>query len=320
MFEAELVSGDRSIMRIATFNMQNLRLRTREGRQVLDGATDQDMLGIENSLALDLADRKQTARVITEAGADIVGLQEVFDPAALDFFHDEFLLRDGLPYPFRYCLPGNDGRGLNVGALSRRRPAKVVSHAVLTGADLGLWDLPSHLRDHRIFRRDCLELDFEAVSVFICHLKAPYPDAEKAHAIREAEARAVRKIIETRSSRPEQERWIILGDFNEPAKGQEPWASALAPLGNGFAVDLFDRLTPAASWTYEMPDSHLRSCPDRILLSPRLAREHPDARPHIIRSGLSAPTESLTLSRQPEAASRPHASDHALVYVDLPGI
>lgn len=303
-------------MRVATFNLQNLRLRSRDGRLVLDGAADQDMPAVGRSLALDIADRRQTAQVIKAAGADVVALQEVFDLAALDHFHDSFLLPAGSPaYPHRYCRPGNDGRGLNVAALCRVRPVDIVSHAALTGNDLGLSDLPSDLRDHRLFRRDCLQLDFETVSLFICHFKAPYPDAAKAHTVRQAEARAVRRIVESRFERPDQERWVILGDFNEPARPGGAAASALAPFRDAFAVDLLDRLAPGADWTYEVPGTHLLSRPDRIFVSPRLAREFPQARPRIIRSGMHG------ISPGPDGQEfRPHASDHALVYADFPGL
>ena len=87
-------------MRIATFNLQNLRLRTRDGRSVLDGAADQDRPEMLRPNDLARADRVETARVIASAQADLVALQEVFDLAALDFFHDRFLLDAGSPlYP-----------------------------------------------------------------------------------------------------------------------------------------------------------------------------------------------------------------------------
>ena len=161
-------------MRIATFNLQNLRLRSRGGRRVLDGAADQDRPEKPRPTDLAWADRLETAKVIKRAGADVLALQEVFDLAALDFFHDRFLLAAGGPtYPHRFCLGGNYGRGLNVAALSRRRPLEVKSHAKLTGAELGLQDLPQGLRDQPIFRRDCLELRFDTVSLFVCHFKTP---------------------------------------------------------------------------------------------------------------------------------------------------
>jgi endonuclease/exonuclease/phosphatase family metal-dependent hydrolase len=309
-------------MRVATFNLQNMRLRTRKGRAVLDGAVDHDDAKVRRSTALDIADRRETAKVIKTAQADVVALQEVFDIETLDYFHDRFLLPSGTPaYPFRYCFAGNDGRGLNIAALCQRPPIGAKSHASLTGKELGLFDLPRDLRDRRLFRRDCLQLDFERVTLFICHFKAPYPDARKAQEIRQAEARAVRKLIESRFEQPAAERWMILGDLNEPAKVGEPAASALGPLKQGFSVDLLDRLPAGTDWTYELPETHLHSRPDRILVSPRLAQEHPDVRPEIIRSGMDPrQIDRATGTRRNLTQNLSHASDHALVYADFPGL
>jgi endonuclease/exonuclease/phosphatase family metal-dependent hydrolase len=308
-------------MRIATFNLQNLRLRTHDGIARLDGAADQDHPGTSRPAELARADRVETARIIASAHADVVALQEVFDLAALDFFHDRFLADSEAPeYPHRYCLKGNDGRGLNVAALTRRRPIQIRSHAGLTGDDLGLTDLPADLRENPIFRRDCLELEFVTVTIFVCHFKAPYPDTAKARVIREAEARAVRKIVEKRFACPEQEAWIVLGDFNEPARGDERSRSALEPLKSGFAVDLLDRLPPGTDWTYELPDAHLRSRPDRIFVSPKLSAAYPDVRPRIIRSGMEAWPHDPGGQRPYGAGGEPRASDHALVYADFPGL
>lgn len=307
-----------SEMRIATFNLQNLRLRTRDGRPVLDGAADQDWSKKLRHTKLARADRVETAKVIAKVEADVLALQEVFDLATLDFFHDQFLLEAGSPaYPHRYCFNGNDGRGVNVAALSRRKPVNIKSHAELTGAELGLTDLPADLRDRPIFRRDCLELEFDGVTLFVCHFKAPYPDSAKAHVVREAEARAVRKIVEARFTDAKHERWIILGDFNEPTRTNEDERSALAPLKSDFSIDLLDRLAPGTDWTFELPYTHLHSRPDRILVSPRLADEYPDLRPQIIRSGME-PLQRIP-SNGPlfSLGSRPHASDHALVYADF---
>ena len=73
-------------MRLATFNVQNLRLRQRQGNLVLDGAMDQDFDDQPRSVEQDIADRHMTAKVIAEAKADIVALQEVFDAETLEFF------------------------------------------------------------------------------------------------------------------------------------------------------------------------------------------------------------------------------------------
>ena len=309
-------------MRIATFNLQNLRLRRRKGQRVLDGAVDQDFDNRPRAIEQDIADREMTAKVIADAQADIAALQEVFDSKTLDFFYENFLLRAGsLSYPARFCLPGNDGRGLDVAVLSNTKPVSVKSHAHLTGTDFGLTDLPEDLRGNRLLRRDCLQLDFETFTLFVCHFKAPYPDTTKAQIVREAEARAVRKIFENRFSKPEDARWMILGDFNEPSWGRHSISSALAPLKKGFSEDLLDRLARGTDWTFEVPDTHVHSRPDRIFLSPRLAREYPDVVPQIVRTGmtrfLSEPGSSTSRDAQ---QNQSHASDHALVYADFPDL
>ncbi|MBT8411698.1 MAG: endonuclease/exonuclease/phosphatase family protein [Octadecabacter sp.] len=307
-------------MRIATFNLQNLRLRRRQGQLVLDGAADHDFHDRPRSIEQDIADRELTAKVIASAQADIVALQEVFDDKTLDFFCDHFLVPAGAPnYPSRTCWPGNDGRGLDVAVLAKTKPLKVKSHAHLTGADFGLDELPDDLRDRPLFRRDCLQVDFESFTLFVCHFKAPYPETEKAYVVREAEARAVRKIVEARFPEPETERWIILGDFNEPAMSNAHEQSALWPLRHGFAEGLLDRMAGGTDWTYEVPDTHVRSRPDRIFLSPKLAMEYSDAIPQVVRTGMS---RSLADTKEAGCAVGPfsRASDHALVYVDLPDL
>jgi len=299
-------------MRIATFNVQNLRLRSRDGQTRLDGAFDRDASEADRSGSLAMADRIKTAKIIAAAQADVVALQEVFDNATLDFFYERFLApaRAG-SYDYRYCKKGNDGSGLNVAALSRQKARQVQSHAYKTGADLGLSDLPPDLRDHPIFRRDCLEIHLDTVTLFICHFKAPYPDPAKAYAIRVAEARAVRRIIEACFPDPSREWWVILGDFNEPVSNAAQGDTALDVLRGGFSVDLLDRLQPGQDWTYEVPETHLHTRPDRILASPALAQNYPDARPRIVRAGMKTMCSSVNEAR---------ASDHALVFVDFPGL
>ena len=73
-------------------------------------------------------------------------------------------------------------------------------------------------------------------------------------------------------------------------------------------------------WTYEVPDTHLHSRPDRIFVSPSLANEYPDVRPEIIRSGMAPVFHDPSNGLASEAHGGPHASDHALVYADFPGL
>ncbi len=306
-------------MRIATLNVQNLRLRTGTGAPRLDGARDGNLPADDtpSAAALDERDRRLTARLLAAVDADVVALQEVFDRETLDHFHDAFLRPAGLrPYPARVCLPGNDGRGLDVALMSRLPIDRVVSHADLFARDVGLGaecddGLP-------VFRRDCLEAEIAGLTLFVCHFKAPHPDPDAAWQIRRCEALAVRRLVERRFGSGAMRRWMILGDLNEPPIPSPARAPAIAPLVDGFARDLMERLPQGERWSYLDPGSGRYSRPDAILFSPDLARACPEARPAIVRIGMSrevARYEGRRLAGVGE--HRPHASDHAALVVDL---
>jgi endonuclease/exonuclease/phosphatase family metal-dependent hydrolase len=299
-------------MRIATFNVQNLRLRHPDGGDRLDGARDGDAVEDED---LDPVDRKLTAAVIRDLRADVVALQEVFDAATLDHFHDKLLLPAGVaPYPFRVCLPGNDGRGLDVAVMSRVPLGEVASHAGLRARDLGLEEAEA---DEPIFRRDCLVVEIGELTLFVCHFKAPWPDAAAARGVRQREAEAVRRIVAGRCPWPGA-LWLIAGDLNDPAPPGDP-NRAIASLDAPFAVDLASRMPAPERWTLHDPSTGRRFLPDALLASPALAARWPDAVPEVIREGLSR--EAGPGSRLAGVGEhRPHASDHAALVVEFPGL
>lgn len=308
-------------MRIATFNVQNLRLRQRDGSRHFDGARDSDdpsepVLPFDQSRRLDVLDRNLTARLIADSDADIVALQEVFDQSTLDAFHDEHLAPLGTCYAHRVCLEGNDGRSIDVAVLSRFPLQDVTSHA-----GLRFLDLPSSVPDGidpaaRVFRRDCLAFRCGELSVFVCHLKAAYSGDKRARQVRQAEAAALRLVIETYALSLSQSNWIALGDFNAHKKTDEDDLKPLFDLG---IVDLGARIPAQEKWTYYHPEAQAYSCPDRIFLSHALANVMSTARPSILRQGISRCASAYVGDRYHEVGEvRPHASDHALMYVDLP--
>jgi endonuclease/exonuclease/phosphatase family metal-dependent hydrolase len=302
-------------MRIATFNVQNLRLRHAGDGARLDGARDGDR---PEDAALDPIDRRLTAAVIRDLRADVVVLQEVFDAATLDHFHDRLLLPAGIdPYPFRTCLPGNDGRGLDVALMSRIPPGPVTSHAGLRAVDLGLAG-PDSARDQPVFRRDCLVAEIGPLTLLVCHFKAPWPDAAASWAVRRREAEAVRRIIEARFDDPGRALWLIAGDLNDPDPPGAP-GRAIAPLEPSFSVDLTARMPPAERWSIHDPGTGRRFLPDALLASPRLGALWPDAVPAVLREGLSR--EAGPGPRLPLVGDhRPHASDHAALVVEFSGL
>ena len=303
---------NRGPMRIASFNVQNMRLRA----SGLDGARDGDEAC--GPAALDRADRRLTAQVIAAARADVVALQEVFDRATLDHFHDRVLRRTGArPYPWRLCRPGNDGRGLDVALLSRRPVRDWQSHAALRPADLGLSPPPGVSPDLPVFRRDCLEVQLAALTLYVCHFKAPWPDPQAAHPVRALEAEAVRRLIGARFADPARARWLVVGDFNEPAPGTAD--SALAPLA-AISVDLMARLPAAARWSFHDPQTGYAQL-DGMRASPALARRWPHARPELVRAGLGREVSAFAGPRLAGVGRhRPHASDHAALVIDFPGL
>lgn len=309
-------------MRVATFNVQNMRLRKASGDVHLDGARDRDVAEDTSPEArrIDVLDRRLTASVLRAIDADVVALQEVFDQATLDHFHDRFLVADGFaPYPQRICLPGNDGHGLDVALLSRFPVSDLRSHASLTPRDLGLPDAAKP--DAPVFRRDCLMATVGRLTFIVCHLKAPYPDPASAWSTRRLEAAAIRQLIEQRFPPGGGDYWLIVGDLNEPHRTPAPADSAVAPLLAPFSVDLMDRMAPDDRWTYRQSRSGIYDCPDAMLASPALARDWPDACPRIVRCGMgreAAPDDEPGLDGV--GWHRPHASDHAAVWIDLDGL
>lgn len=301
-------------MRILSFNIQNLRLRQAGGEARLDGARDRDEPG--ETPELDPADRRLSAALLAEAGADLVLLQEVFDTETLEWFNTHQLPAAGLPpYPYAHCPPGNDGRGLDLAVLARS-PVRLTSHAHLTATDLGMDDPRPDLP---VFRRDCLMVEAGALTIFNCHFKAPYPDAEAAWPVRRLEADATRKLIEGRFADPAEALWLIAGDLNEPF--EDDGYHAIQPLLSPFGIDLMARLPEDQRWTYF--DSHSGSYgqPDALLASPALADRWPETRPQVLRSGLAyEATRHRGAHLQGVGRHRPHASDHAAVLLDLPGL
>ncbi|MCB1389551.1 MAG: endonuclease/exonuclease/phosphatase family protein [Rhodobacteraceae bacterium] len=302
-------------MRLLTFNLQNLRLRRPGGRERLDGARDGFDAVAPRDRALDYADRRLTAAVLARADADVCALQEVFDRETLDYFHDHLLRATGVtPWPWRACLPGNDGAGRDL-ALMARRPFAATSHAALLPGALGIEGMAGARADLRVFSRDLLSADLGAIDLWVVHFKAPHPDPAAAWQRRRVEAEAVKRLIDRRYADPAAACWLVLGDLNDP---REAGARAVAPLLAPYGVDLVERMAPGERWTWA--GEGRRGCPDAMIASPSLAARFPRAVPRAIRAGM----ERDAGGAQPRLADvgdlRPRASDHAALVLDLPGL
>jgi endonuclease/exonuclease/phosphatase family metal-dependent hydrolase len=322
-----------------------------------------------------------TARALLEANADIVALQEVDNETALRSFKRNYLNKlDGpfvgqsmkawladnpLAQPFDVDLyrrqliakvayehmgviEGNDGRGIDVGVLSRLPFARITTHREKSFADLGAWipGMESYREKRngapvaftpqdRVFKRDCLEVEFliggRPFTLFVCHLKSMSEGREASRIMRQAEATAIRRIVTDRfGGRPETADWAICGDFNDfheidgdarliDLRTGLPSPTGVGPLLDGsFAHDVVSRLPPCDRWTtYHAPDDAYAQL-DYILISPALAARNPDALPDIVRIGQPWRAARYEGPRLPRVGwDRPKASDHCPVAITL---
>ncbi len=364
-------------LRVATFNVENLmhrfdfsgyRNETRRDRalRMVDVRDESHFKQLEEARTIALTDDKMqlTALAIAQTRADIICLQEVENLEALGAFEYGYLFKMvGHGYRNKYLLEGNDGRGIDVAVMTRDETADgeaielvdMRSHAHVTYGDLGL--MTPALKDigerphERVFRRDCLELDFKVggrwLTVFVVHFKSMGPgrgdkDGRTATSpIRLAEAAATRRIIEDKfDGATVDKRWLICGDFNDYRSrlvvrdggegGHEFQQVDEAECGfdpllrDGFSVDLTERREPIDRWTLyhsRGPDERHLCQLDYILASPAVAVSNANAVPDIIRNGQPWRTPfppGQEVDRYPRIGwDRPKASDHCPVAVTL---
>ncbi len=366
-------------LRIATFNVENLAARGSYGpRQRPDTAPALSLFhfaeseareGVERSVAVALEDDKRelTALAIAETRADILCLQEVDNLDVLTAFFSNYVHRvSDLRYGHFKLVHGNDQRGIDVAFCMRKGLAAADavtfrSHRETTFGELDLYsddieELGIRPGD-RVFNRDCLEasIDFggRALTLFISHFKAMAEHQEEhagTLALRQAEAKAVRRIIERRFGEGwSSANWIVAGDLNDfreritlGGEVQPVRPSGLDALVEDFAVNPMAGVPLGERWTYLYRDlveadevlieEHVQL--DYILLSPALAAANPDLRVEVLRRGLpyrvpldpAAPDRSIAYlatrgDRYPRVGwDRPKASDHCpvIIEIDLP--
>ncbi len=272
--------------------------------------------------------RVMTALAIRDGAADVVCLQEVESMRGLRAFHDRYLRRmTELDYPHSVLIEGNDGRHIDVAVMSRFPLERIVTHQALRWDELQIRKPKIVESEHdRIFKRDCLEVHAQAndkvLPIFVCHFKSMNPDREQTQPWREAEAIAVRRIIERRFPDPAAADWAVVGDLNDYTEcdGEPDTGHGLAPLlDDGFAIDAVKRIADVKDrWTHFFPDARAYRQLDYVLLSPAFAHKNKDAVPRILRQGLPFRAERYQGPRYPRIGwDRPKASDHCPVVIDL---
>ncbi|MFA6570061.1 MAG: endonuclease/exonuclease/phosphatase family protein [Bacteroidota bacterium] len=158
---------------------------------------------------------QNTARVLAEVNADIQLLIEIEDRTTLQKFHDNILkpmLEDEGKEPYKHILllDGNDGRGIDIGLLSRVPVEWIRSHIeVLNNAK------------HPMFPRDCIQFVFalkngEKLVLFGNHFSSQASD--KTGKRRKEQSELVSEYV--KATLATYQNVVVAGDFNEnPSKG-----------------------------------------------------------------------------------------------------
>jgi endonuclease/exonuclease/phosphatase family metal-dependent hydrolase len=318
-------------LRIMTFNVENLMVRfdfkgSDQGLASLldvDSEVDRANLIRTHWNVINDENRVFTALSIKEGNPDVICLQEVDSFHALKSFHDKYITRiSGRSYQHKALIEGNDPRGIDVAILSQYRIDSMATHQDYGEANSSL---PGR-KPVRVFKRDCLEVrimkEWKMLPIFICHFKSLDPSRDETRPAREAEARAVKKIIQSRFQDPSKRDWLVVGDFNDYTEmdGVQDVDHSLHPLlDNDFSVDLIKRISdPKDRWTHYYSQDGSYHQLDYILASPALAAKNDNVVPMIIRQGLPYRAERYSGFRWPRVGyDRPKASDHCPVVVEL---
>jgi endonuclease/exonuclease/phosphatase family metal-dependent hydrolase len=361
-------------LRLATFNVENLMNR-------FDFSGFRNQLYLDRSLALyQIADEKEfreleraraiahtddnrqlTALALAATRADIICLQEVDNLEALKAFEYGYLFKMvGEGYREKYWAQGNDSRGIDLAVMARTEtmhgePIEFVrqtSHSMVTFAEFGLHtpELAAlGIEPHeRIFRRDCLEIDFRVggkpLTLYCVHFKSMGPPRNGLNGrdatmpVRMAEAKAVRQIIERRfgGRHAPDKFWAVCGDFNDYREriviagseyegyrfqpAQEEVSCVNVFTQDGFGENVVERRPEIDRWTLYHTrgpqERHLCQL-DYIILSRRLAASSTKLVPDIMRRGQPWRTPfppGQEVERYPRTGwDRPKASDHCPV-------
>lgn len=299
--------------RIATFNVENLFIRYRftKERPVYK---DEDGFTI-NKVAFEVfneEEKKVTAQAIKATAADVLCLQEVESLVCLDKFNSAYLREMG--YRHRMLVDSHDPRHIDVALLSR----------------FPIVHVRSYRSDRRkgtsvpLFSRDCLEVEVEVpgsggrrMTLYVNHFKSMMGGRDATRARRVEQVDRVVEIVEERMrGKAKGGNFAVLGDFNDYMEGN----TSLRPLvGHRRLRNVVDRLPEEERWThwYDKEDEYRQI--DYVLLPDHLDKAAGHPVPGIVRKGLALKATRYAGPRfKGVGKTKPSASDHCPVYVDIP--
>jgi len=252
---------------------------------------------------------ENTARVINAVNADVLCVVEVENRVAINKFNENVIPQvGGEKYKHTMVIDGNDGRGIDVG--------------IMTKSSFEISSIGTHVDDSDdegiIFSRDCAEYTIKTASgnsilLLVNHFKSQSGDASINDHKRKRQAKRVREIYEEKL-RQEIEFIAVTGDLNI-----DPSHDSLQPLlGNGSSLlDITKHpkfKSDGLSWTYK-GSSHEGKL-DYILLSSKLQDKVQQA--GIERRGVWVEGNNDGFEHFPEVKGPlDGASDHAAIWVDI---
>ena len=255
---------------------------------------------------------RNTARVIRDLKADVLGVVEAESRPVLKAFNEEIVASvGGTPFRHVMLIDGNDERGIDVGLMS--------------GPQFPIGRMRSHVDDRLpdgsdriIFSRDCPEYEVTTASgnrllVMVNHFKSKgFGGKAESDRRRKAQATRVAEIVQERLA----EGWeyvAVIGDLND-TPDSDPLSPLLqdAELTDAFEHPSFDNGGFEGTYGLSNPGNKI----DYLLLSPKLFDKVEKG--GVIRTGMwpgSRPKRWETYGelKRPQDA----ASDHAALWVNL---
>ncbi len=312
MVELGLEKSDEGPFVILRRNRGGLLKRPREGGIEIIADARADWVG---SLELreepiDETSMRNTARVLSDLEADVIGVIEAESrPALRDFNKLIIPAVDGTPFRHVMLIDGNDSRGIDVGLLCRR------GYPIIS--------MRSHVDDQapngeNIFSRDCPEYAVETPAgnrlvILVNHFKSKgFGGPAESNARRKSQARRVAEIYKGLADAGE--KFVaVVGDLNDT-----PESDPLEPLLAG--SDLKDAFVHPQFDDGGHPGTY-GSCTatnkiDYLLLSPALMAKV--VKGGVIRMGMWPGVRPRKWDVYPELEEkRDAASDHAAIWVDV---
>jgi len=251
---------------------------------------------------------QNTARVLRDVKADVMGTIEVDSRVAVLRFNDQLLPQvQAPPYEHVMVIDGNDDRGIDVGLMTRFPVGTMRSH------------VDDFKNGSRIFSRDCPEYEIHLPSgktllLLINHLKSKgFGTQTDSNAKRLRQAERVREIYDGHRQAG-MKHIAIIGDFNDT-----PDSAPLAPLITQ-GSSLRDISVHPNFQDDGRPGTFGNGAKsqkiDYILLSPELFDQVQHA--EVFRKGVWGGKNGDLFPHFPEMTSPIHAaSDHAALFVDL---